>query len=894
MKSDKIRENFLTYFESKKHLRYPSSSLIPVGDPTLLLTNAGMVQFKSYFSGDAEAPSNLLTTSQKCFRTVDIDEVGDSTHLTFFEMLGNFSIGQYFKKEAIEYSIDFLTNVLKLDINRLSITIHDSDNESSEFWNDVGIPNERIYKFGSEDNWWGPAGSEGPCGPCSELHYDMGPDFPACELDSCGPNCETVINENGDKCEKFVELWNLVFMQFYQDEEGNRKLLPAPSVDTGMGLERLAVIMQGVKNIYETDLFMSIIKLIEDSSDKKYYNNALDDIAFRIVSEHMRSSTFLIADGVIPGNEGRAYVLRRILRRAIRYSDKLGLKENTLTEISKFIIENMNPWYPELKNNEDFIYSVIEQEQEKFSLVYQRGISELENFFDQNNGEIINADLLFKLWDTYGFPIELTTEIASENQIDADLKGFETLMDKQKKRSREFSKFDTSSSKIDEYKNIKISNIKFDGYELLEKETTIVGIIFENKFVDKITLNGNGKDEIDLELLTDSTTFYPEGGGQVGDVGNIYNSSFDFKVYDTQEVIPGIISHFCRLKTIKYTDNPSVVSIGDKVTNSVDSIARQDSGRNHTATHLLHAALRAVLGNHVRQAGSLVEPERLRFDFSHPQALTKIEINNVQNLVSEQINTNSSIRKSEDKYNEAIKRGALAFFGDRYDQTVRLIEIGDKSTFSFEVCGGTHVKETGELGDFIILSESSIGSGLRRIEAYSGRKANEYLSEKSNSMNKLAKVFSSSPTELLDRIQFLTGSVDELSKEVQKYRSKIISKLAKELAGNSQNFDDLNIVLEIVDIDSKMLRELSDDIQSILIDSIIILAAKSDKGPVIIVKLTKNAIEKGYDARNIVRNISKIIEGKGGGKPDMAQAGGNDNKKLELLNDFNTLLKIND
>ena len=466
-------------------------------------------------------------------------------------------------------------------------------------------------------------------------------------------------------------------------------------------------------------------------------------------------------------------------------------------------------------------------------------------------------------------------------------------MDKQKKRSREFSKFDTSSSKIDEYKNIKISNIKFDGYELLEKETTIVGIIFKNKFVDKIKLNGNEEDEIDLELLTDSTTFYPEGGGQVGDTGNIYNPSFDFEVYDTQEVIPGTISHFCKLKTQKYADNPSVLSIGDKVTNSVDAIARQDSGRNHTATHLLHAALRAVLGNHVRQAGSLVEPERLRFDFSHPKALTKIEINNVQNLVSEQINTNSSIRKSEDKYNEAIKRGALAFFGDRYDQTVRLIEIGDKSTFSFEVCGGTHVKQTGELGDFIILSESSIGSGLRRIEAYSGRKANEYLSEKSNSMNKLAEVFTSSPEELLDRIQFLTGNVHELSKEVQKYRSKIISKLAKELAENSHNFDGLKIVLEIVDIDSKMLRELSDDIQLILNDSIIILGAKSDKGPVIIVKLTKIAIEKGFDARDIVRNISKIIEGKGGGKPDMAQAGGNDNKKLDLLNDFEILLKVN-
>ena len=467
MNSEQIRESFLNYFESKNHLRYPSSSLIPVGDPTLLLTNAGMVQVKSFFSGDEEPPSNLLTTSQKCFRTVDIDEVGDSTHLTFFEMLGNFSIGKYFKQDAIKYSIDYLTNVLKLDIHKLYITIHDSDDESSEYWNEVGIPNDRISKFGSEDNWWGPAGSEGPCGPCSELHYDFGDTVPQCGLESCGPNCEAIINDNGDTCERIIELWNLVFIQFYQDESGNRKLLPAPSVDTGMGFERLAVIMQKARNIYETDLFMPIINLIEQNSEKKYHDSELDDVAFRIVSEHMRSSTFLIGDGVIPGNEGRSYVLRRILRRAIRYSEKLNLAPNTLIEISKFIISNMNKWYPELKVNEDFIYSVIEQEQEKFSLVFQRGLNELHNFFESNKGNDINSKLLFKLWDTYGFPVELTSEIAIENNVNVDMDGFRSLMDNQKKRSRESSRFETSMSKIDEYKKTNVSQIKFVGYENL-------------------------------------------------------------------------------------------------------------------------------------------------------------------------------------------------------------------------------------------------------------------------------------------------------------------------------------------------------------------------------------------------------------------------------------------
>ena len=878
MNSEQIRESFLNYFESQNHLRYPSSSLIPVGDPTLLLTNAGMVQFKSFFSGDEEPPSHLLTTSQKCFRTVDIDEVGDSTHLTFFEMLGNFSIGKYFKQDAIRYSIDYLTNILKLDIQKLYITIHDSDDESSEYWNEVGIPNERIYKFGSEDNWWGPAGSEGPCGPCSELHYDFGDSVPQCGLESCGPNCEAIINDNGDTCERIIELWNLVFMQFYQDESGSRKLLPAPSVDTGMGFERLAVIMQKARNIYETDLFMPIIKLIEENSEKKYHNNELDDVAFRIVSEHMRSSTFLIGDGVIPGNEGRSYVLRRILRRAIRYSDKLNLAPNTLIEISKFIISNMNKWYPELKVNEDFIYSVIEQEQEKFSLVFQRGLNELHNFFESNKSSDINSKLLFKLWDTYGFPVELTSEIATENNVNVDMNGFRSLMDNQKKRSRESSRFETSMSKIDEYKKTNVSQIKFVGYENLNKHSTIVGILQNDKFVN--TINPNEKN---IEIITDSTTFYPEGGGQVGDSGIIFNDNFKFQVKDTQEIIKGIITHIGILKS-------GQVSIGDKVVNQVDEQNRKDSGRNHTATHLLHSALRKRLGNHVRQAGSLVEPDRLRFDFSHPKSLTKSEIKDVENLVSNQITLNSNIRKSEDKYNDAIKRGALAFFGDRYDQTVRLIEIGDDQTFSFEVCGGTHVKSTGELGDFIIVSESSIGAGLRRIEAYSGRKAKEYLELKLEAINSLCEQLNCKPNEIIKKIEVLTNDLDVLSKQIETYKNKIISVLAKDLAANAINQNEIHTISKVVEIEPAMLRELSDQIQDHIPDSVIILGTPTLKGPVVIVKVTKNAIKIGYDARKIVKNISEIIDGRGGGKPEMAQVGGDDNSKLKNIENIDFLL----
>ena len=880
MNSEQIRDSFLNYFETKEHLKHPSSSLIPVGDPTLLLTNAGMVQFKSFFSGDETPPSKLLTTSQKCFRTSDINEVGDSTHLTFFEMLGNFSIGKYFKKESIEYSIDYLTNILKLDIDRIYITIHDSDEESSTFWNEVGIPDDRIYKFGSEDNWWGPAGSEGPCGPCSELHYDFGLNVPHCGLDSCGPNCEVIINDNGDTCARIMELWNLVFMQFYQDQNGNRKPLPAPSVDTGMGLERLAMIMQDVKNIYETDLFMSIIKLIESNSDKIYYENESDDIAFRIVSEHMRSSTFLISDGVIPGNEGRSYVLRRILRRAIRYADKLGLNHNTLIDISKFIIENMNKWYPELKVNKDFIYSVIEQEQEKFSIVFDRGLVELENFMESNKDQDINSDLLFKLWDTYGFPVELTSEIANENNVKVDMPGFDSLMNNQKKRSRESSRFETSSSKIDEYKKIKSSHVKFVGYDQLSKKTTIVGIIHKNKFVTNLDYSSDN-----VEIITDSTPFYPEGGGQVGDSGIISNPNFEFEVNDTQEIFKGIITHIGKLKS-------GEISIGDEVMNDVDLGNRQDSGRNHTATHLLHSALREILGNHVRQAGSLVEPERLRFDFSHPKALTKSEITEVENLVMNQITLNSTIKKSEDKYNEAIKRGALAFFGDKYDQTVRLIEIGESKTFSFEVCGGTHVKSTGELGQFLIVSESSIGAGLRRIEALSGRKAQEHLNNQNETINQLTETLNCSTEQLVERVSTLTKNLEIFSSQIESYKDKIILVLAKELSDNSFNHDGLNIVSKVVDIEPNMLRQLSDNIQNHIENSIIILGSPSAKGPVVIVKVTKSAISKGYDARNIVKHISRKIGGRGGGKPEMAQAGGDDNNKINQIENFKSLLEL--
>ena len=859
MNSDQIRETFLSYFESENHLRMPSASLIPVGDPTLLLTNAGMVQFKSYFSGDATPPNRRLTTSQKSFRTVDIDEVGDDTHLTMFEMLGNFSIGDYFKEGAIEFSLKCLTSAFGISQDKLSVTIHNTDEDTSDLWIKAGIPENRICKFGDEDNWWGPAGSEGPCGPCSELHYDFGDDR-GCGDSDCGPNCTRIINDSDDVCGRFVELWNLVFMQYYQHLDGSRTSLPTPSVDTGMGLERLAVVKQDVRTIYDTDLFKSLIQKVEQTSGKVYESDSKTKYAMRVVAEHARSSVFLIADGVVPGNEGRGYVLRRVIRRSIRHGIALGMGTNFLGEIADSVINEMGSAYPELHRHEEFILTVLKLEEDRFHHAFQNGYNILNDALETQT--ILSGDMAFRLWDTYGFPIEVTQEIARENNIDVDIEGFENEMKAQRDRARASGRFDDDRVKIRLYENLGVGGTKFLGYEKLRESSIAVGLISNSQVVNRV----NEGDEIEIVLL--QTPFYPEGGGQVGDAGVIVGPSGKIDIIDTQPVMPDLIVHF------GIVAQGSII-LGESVDAIVNEVRREDTARNHTATHMLHAALRQILGQHVRQAGSLVAPDRLRFDFSHVEPVSEEEIAQVEWLVNEKIRQNAVVHKSEDRYTSAIQRGAIAFFGDKYDDSVRLVEITNGSTFSFEVCGGTHVERTGEVGAVYILSESSIGSGMRRIEAVSGRSAQEEVRKRFEIGDRLIGTLQTNLPDLEEKVQSLLNELDDLKRRNEVLETKLALKSAESLLSKKSDINGVCVLVEEIEVSkADTLREIGDWFRDKIGSGVIVLGSVIGDQPVVNVNVTSDLIDDGFDARDLARYIGKAIGGGGGGRPENAQAGG--------------------
>lgn len=866
MTSDEIREAFLAYFAEHNHDRVDSASLIPVGDPTLLLTNAGMVQFKPYFTGEAVPPNKRLTSTQKSFRTVDIDEVGDSTHLTLFEMLGNFSIGDYFKKDAIFFSLDLVTTKFGLDRDKFFITIHDSDDEAGELWSQIGIPDERIFKFGDADNWWGPAGAEGPCGPCSELHYDFGSDK-GCQKANCRPNCENVVNAAGDICTRFVELWNLVFMQFYQDIDGSRSPLPAPSVDTGMGLERAAVILQDVSTIYETDLFRPLISKLEEISGCRYKESREVTYAMHVVAEHIRSSTFLIADGVVPGNEGRGYVLRRVIRRAIRHANRLGLNETFLGEMSDVVIDNMSNIFPELKNHRDFILTVLLLEEEKFKQAFDNGYAVLMNSLKDR--KTLSGEIVFKLWDTYGFPVEMTHEIANELGVAVDLDGFELEMGKQRERAKETAKFSGDRAKIRVYESLGIKSNTFRGYDNLNISSVIIGLIVDDEVVSQATEG----EEVEVVLV--ETPFYPEGGGQIGDAGQMIAMDSKVEIYDSQTVMPGLVVNFGKV-------TKGTVNIGESVDLYVDPIRREDTARNHTSTHLLHSALRQVLGPHVRQAGSLVAPDRLRFDFTHMQSMTNDEIWQTQLLVNEKIRQNARVIGSEDSYSSAINRGALAFFGDKYGDTVRLIEIANGASFSFEVCGGTHVHNTGEVGSFYLLNESSIGSGVRRIEAVSGRAGEKLVWDRFKETEHLATVLQSSITDLPQRVSGILTELDELKRSKVLMDRQLSMQAAKDLLENKRNVNGITVLTGRAPANNAdTLREVADWLRDQLSTGVIVLGSVTNERPIIVSMVTPDLVEKGFDARDIARDAAKEIQGGGGGKPEVAQAGGKRAEKLD-------------
>ena len=894
MNGDQIRDSFIKFFESKGHQHMPSASLIPAGDPTLLFTSAGMVPFKPFFMGEQTPPSRRLTSSQKSFRTTDIDEVGDHKHLTFFEMLGNFSIGDYFKDGAVGFAWELVTQLFGLSPERLYVTIHLDDDEAFIIWRDrIGVPEERIYRYGDKDNWWGPAGTEGPTGPCSEIHYDGGIEkgchdgrmvavealtaqlreerdgAPAQEVDGCHPNCD---------CERFVELWNLVFMQYYQDPERNRTPLPAPSVDTGMGLERAAVILQGKSNIYETDLFTPIVDRVSALTGREYGTDADTDFAMRVVAEHARAAAFLIGDGVAPGNEGRGYVLRRVIRRAIRYGRRMGLTGPFLCDVVQEVIPRFQAVYGELSQNRDFILRVVNLEEDRFAEAFGRGNEILLDMIasqsaSTNGGStrMVSGHDAFVLYDTYGFPPELTAEIAREHDFDVDLAGFEAEMDRQREQSRSVQQFEGSMEMLTVYENLGAGHTEFTGHGSIEQESVVSALLVDG------TSAGHAAPGQQVEVVINRTPFYAEGGGQLGDHGYIRGPNGIFRVEDTQSPVAGLIVQ-------KGVVEEGHIAIGDPVSCVVDAARRLDSSRNHSGTHILHAALRATLGPHVRQAGSLVAPERLRFDFSHVGRLAPDELLQVQSLSNEKVRANLLVSAQETSYADAVRQGALAFFGDRYGDVVRVVRMAEDSDepFSFEVCGGTHVSATGQVGTLLVLGESSIGGGMRRIEALTGRSAEALFVEQSALLDSLSRQLQTPVADLESRLDSYMQETDDLRRRLSGMERSLLRAEAETLLQGVSDVDGVRVVAGRTSANNADgMREMGDFIRDKLSSCVVTLGALAEGSPILVAMVTPDLVERGLNAGSIARDAAKLMGGGGGGRPEMAQAGGRRPERLD-------------
>ncbi len=895
MNGDQIRDSFIQFFESKGHQHMPSASLIPAGDPTLLFTSAGMVPFKPFFMGEQTPPSRRLTSSQKSFRTTDIDEVGDHKHLTFFEMLGNFSIGDYFKEGAVAFAWELVTQLFGLSPDRVYVTIHLDDDEAFDIWHDqVGVPTDRIYRYGDKDNWWGPAGTEGPTGPCSEIHFDGGVEkgchegrmvevniltgqlsderdgAAPLEVDGCHPNCD---------CERFVELWNLVFMQYYQDPERNRTPLPAPSVDTGMGLERAAVILQGKNNIYETDLFTPIIDKACQLTGLEYGADSETDFALRVIAEHARASAFLIGDGVVPGNEGRGYVLRRVIRRAIRYGRRLGLTGPFLVEVVEEVIPRFQAVYRELTLNRDFILRVVNLEEERFAEAFGRGneillnmiASQSSNGSDGSHSGVISGRDTFVLYDTYGFPPELTAEIAREQDFEVDLAGFEAEMERQREQSRAGQQFEGSMEMLTAYENLGAGRTEFTGHGLTDQESVVAAMLVDG------ASSGHATQGQQAEMVISRTPFYAEGGGQLGDQGYIRSPNGLFRVEDTQSPVAGLIVQRGMVEE-------GYIAVGDPVHASVDGSRRLDSSRNHSGTHILHAALRATLGPHVRQAGSLVAPDRLRFDFSHVGRMSRDELLAVQSLANEKVRANLLVSAQETSYADAVRQGALAFFGDRYGDVVRVVRMAEDSAepFSFEVCGGTHVAATGQVGTLLVLGESSIGGGMRRVEALTGRAAEALFVEQSVTLDALSTRLQTPVSDLEARLDSYMQETDDLRRRLATMERSLLRSEAEGLLQRVADVDGVRVVAGRTSAhNADGMREMGDFLRDKLSSCVVTLGALAEGSPILVTMVTPDLVERGLNAGNIARDAAKLMGGGGGGRPEMAQAGGRQPEKLD-------------
>jgi len=845
MKGKEIRALFIDYFKNLGHEVVPSSSLIPYDDPTLLFTNAGMVQFKKVFLGEEVRPYTRAVSCQKCVRAGgkhnDLENVGyTARHHTFFEMLGNFSFGDYFKEEAIAYAWEFVTKVLNLPKKRLYVTIYEKDDEAGKLWKKIaGLSEERIIRLGEKDNFWA-MGDTGPCGPCSEIIYDQGEEF-GCKKPTCAPGCD---------CDRFLEIWNLVFMQYERDEKGNLKPLPKGCIDTGMGLERITAVIQEVSSNYETDLFTGIISKLSEITGKSFKEDKNTEIAFRVIADHIRASVFLLAEGIMPSNEGRGYVLRRIIRRAERFGKLLGLNSSFLYKLVDPVIQEFGDVYPELVKNEEVIKKVLKIEEDKFLETLSLGLEILEKEIKKLQKEqkkLIPGEVLFKLYDTYGFPYDLVRDQVLPLGFSLDLEGFEKLRNKAREKSRKSWK--GALEKVPEFiKDMVKKEIQtmFVGYETLETKAKVIEIKKENNF---------------YYLVTNLTPFYPEGGGQVYDTGVVIGSKGKAEVLETQKA-GDLIYH--KIKLIE-----GLIEKDEEILMRVDKEKRFHIQRHHTATHLLHSALRKVLGSHVRQSGSLVEENRLRFDFTHFQALTPKELKEIEELINRWVLENYQVETFWVKREEAEKLGAIAIFEEKYGEIVRVVKIDE---ISMELCGGTHVKRTGDIGLFKIISESSVASGIRRIEAVAGLKAYEWAKNLEERIEKIAETLKTTPKDIEKRVKSLLKEIENLEREIKKLKSVDLKKVLEEKLREVKEINGVKLLVTSFETDNMAeLREMGDYFKNKLGSGIIFIVGERENGiPLAVCMVTKDLAEK-YPANKIFQKLGESIGLKGGGKPELSQ-----------------------
>jgi len=872
---DAIRESFLKFFESKGHTRVASSSLIPKDDPTLLFTNAGMVQFKNAFLGLENRGYTRAATCQKCARAGgkhnDLENVGvTARHHTFFEMLGNFSFGDYFKEEAIAWAWEYLTEVLKLPKENLWVTIYENDDEAFKIWHEkMKVPADRIVRMGEKSNFW-MMGETGPCGPCSEIIFDQG-EQTGCGRPECNVHCE---------CDRHLEIWNNVFTQFDRDASGKLTPLPKPNIDTGMGLERLTAVLQGVKSNYDTDLFAPILRFVEKTSGKTYGQNTDNDISIRVIADHSRAVTFLIGDGILPSNEGRGYVLRRILRRAARHGKMLGIQKPFLNEAALVVIDMMKYTYPDLADNATYITKVILNEEQRFMETLDAGLRILQEETEalkKAGKTALPGEIIFKLYDTFGFPTDLTADIVKKDGITLDTEGFEAEMERQRRRARGAWKGSGEEAVAECYLKASSSGVvsAFCGYETVRREEAKITAVFVNgKSVGAATAGQKA------EIVLDTTPFYGESGGQTGDTGYLEGEGFSFTVEDTKKPVENFIVHQGVVRS-------GEIKLGATGRLVVDLERRRAIAANHSGTHILQAALKAVLGDHIKQSGSLVNAERLRFDFTHFSKISDEELQRVETIANEMIRRNVSVQTEVCALEDALKTGATAVFDEKYGATVRIVKMGD---MSMELCGGTHVERTGDIGLLKILHESAIAAGVRRIEAATGKEAVLHVQKTEAELKRAAGLFKAGQMEVFDRAEKLLKQTRELEKEIEALKGKLAAKDSGDLIGRVKEIGGVKVLAaEAAISDAKTLRDFGDKLRDRLASGIILLGSKAEGKALLLCMVTKDLTGK-YSAGNLIKELAPLVGGKGGGRPDMAQAGGT--KPENLAQVFPALEKL--